>query len=77
MDYDEVPSGRRAIQTRYRVDDGYDDRVVNGSLKVCWIPTGYTGSTQAVSHWWDGFSLVIDKVPMGHCRQLSIILGVA
>ena len=57
MDYDEVPSGIPGLQTRYRVDDGHE-WVLSGSQRVCWIPTGYIGSTQ-VSHWWDGFSLVM------------------
>lgn len=42
---------------RYCVDEGCE-WVISGSQRICWIPPGYIGSTEA-SHCWAGFSLVM------------------
>ena len=47
----------RERQREYRVDDSHE-WVVSGSQRICWIPPGYIGSTQA-SHCWAGSSLVM------------------
>ena len=52
----------RAQKERYCEEDycldGGHEWVVSGSQRVCWIPSGYIGSTEA-SHFWAGSSLVM------------------
>ena len=47
----------QARKKQYSVDDGHE-WVVSSSQRICWIPPGYIGSTEA-SHCWAGSSLVM------------------
>ena len=47
----------QVLQKRYCLDDGCE-WVFCGSRRICWVPSGYIGSTPD-SHYWAGHSLVM------------------
>jgi hypothetical protein len=63
----QTPLVRLAQREKYHVDNNHE-WVVSGSQRVCWIPTGYIGSTRA-SHCWAGSSLVM----VGHDGTLRVL----
>jgi hypothetical protein len=55
--HERVPFIGKAQENQYRVDDSHE-WVISGLQRICWIPTGYIGSTHA-NHCWAGSSLVM------------------